>query len=161
MSWYGIPNFDDPNAKANEKIGKYGIRHIEVLYGGSNGNNGDDGHGHMVAIELEGVYQQIYHRYPGQSRSKPEMNAREFEDVEEKIELSRKAAALQYSTDWERTAREMADLQKRWKGVFDWGSPVEKQCYHAFRAAVDYFYTRRNEVNASAKKKIISEAQRR
>ncbi len=72
MGFTRIPNFGDQYAKINERIHSSGAPVVEVLYGArdSNGrptypeNRRRDGHGHWIALEIDGLYQIIYWRHP-------------------------------------------------------------------------------------------------
>lgn len=71
MSYDGIPNFNDPCAKIQERVHqKSGAKIIEVLYGAKNSDGTPkypvkgDGHGHFVALEIDGFYQMIMWRHP-------------------------------------------------------------------------------------------------
>ena len=65
-----IPNFNDPYAKVQERDHWSGAHIIDVLYGAQdkNGNptspeNSSDGHGHFIAIEIDGLYQVLSWRH--------------------------------------------------------------------------------------------------
>lgn len=71
MSYYGIPNFDDPKAKIQERIhSASGARIVDIIYGAKNPDGSPkspekgDGHGHFIAIEIDGVFQALSWRHP-------------------------------------------------------------------------------------------------
>ncbi|MBO4379453.1 MAG: DUF349 domain-containing protein [Muribaculaceae bacterium] len=87
-------------------------------------------------------------------------------NLEKKIALCEKAEALKDSTDWRKTAEEIAALQKEWRTV----GPVIKRhsdaVWHRFQAACDHFFeekkknttdVRRSEqANLKAKREILA-----
>ena len=75
--WYSRPNFDDQKARVNTRIHREsGAKIIEILYGAEDKNHNPvyphpgkdssgrsiDGHGHWVALEIDGKYQMLYWR---------------------------------------------------------------------------------------------------
>lgn len=87
-------------------------------------------------------------------------------NLEKKIALCERAEALRDSTDWRKTADELAELQRQWKTIGAVAKKHSDQVWHRFLAACDYFFeqkkkntsgTRRSEqANLKAKKDIIA-----
>lgn len=87
-------------------------------------------------------------------------------NLEKKIALCERAEALKDSTDWRKTADELAELQRQWKTIGAVAKKHSDQVWHRFLAACDYFFeqkkkntsgTRRSEqTNLKAKKDIIA-----
>lgn len=87
-------------------------------------------------------------------------------NLEKKIALCERAEALKNSTDWRKTADELAELQRQWKTIGAVAKKHSDQVWHRFLAACDYFFeqkkkntsgTRRSEqANLKAKKDIIA-----
>lgn len=87
-------------------------------------------------------------------------------NLEKKIALCERAEALKDSTDWRKTADELAELQRQWKTIGAVAKKHHDQVWHRFLAACDYFFeqkkkntsgTRRSEqANLKAKKDIIA-----
>ena len=96
-------------------------------------------------------------------KMKDDMNG----NLEKKRELAEKAEALKDSTDWKKTAEQLAELQKQWKEI----GPVSKKhsdaLWKRFIEACDYFFDQRNKATSSqhnseienlkAKKEIIQQ----
>ncbi len=86
-------------------------------------------------------------------------------NLEKKIALCEKAEALKDSTEWRKTADELAALQKEWKTIGAVAKKHSDQVWHRFLAACDYFFeqkkknssgTRRTErANLEQKNEII------
>ena len=71
MGWTSIPNFGDKYAKVRERTHSSGAKLIEVLYGARDNRgrptspeSNSDGHGHWLAIEIDGIYQMLSWRHP-------------------------------------------------------------------------------------------------
>lgn len=87
-------------------------------------------------------------------------------NLEKNIALCERAEALKDSTDWRKTADELAELQRQWKTIGAVAKKHSDQVWHRFLAACDYFFeqkkkntsgTRRSEqANLKAKKDIIA-----
>lgn len=87
-------------------------------------------------------------------------------NLEKKIALCERAEALKDSTEWRKTADELAELQRQWKTIGAVAKKHSDQVWHRFLAACDYFFeqkkkntsgTRRSEqANLKAKKDIIA-----
>ncbi len=86
-------------------------------------------------------------------------------NLEKKIVLCERAEALKDSTEWRKTAAELAELQKQWKSIGAVAKKHSDQVWQRFLAACDYFFeqkkkstsgTRRTErANLEQKKQII------
>lgn len=177
MSWSSIPNFGDPYAKINERTHTdSGARIIEVLYGARDASGRPtaptgraDGHGHWVALEIDGVYQMLTWRHPayenkgeeyGTDRSHHALADLE-RDIRKKETLCSRAEALSRSADFAHTPAEFARLTEEWKSIFYWRTPREKELWNRFRKAKDDFFSARDrerERNKAKKLAIISEA---
>lgn len=177
MAWTSIPNFGDDHARINERMHSSGARLVEVLYGARDemGQPVDpeseaDGHGHWLALEIEGTYQMLSWRHPasegghqeyGQSRSDNALNDLE-EDLRQKQGIVARAEALTHSSDWRGTAKAFDQLMEEWKRIYHWHTPLEKELWERFRTAKSRFYEQRNEERqkcANIKKDIIAQAQ--
>lgn len=177
MAWDKIPNFGDKYAKVEEKThSASGARVISVLYGARDANgkptdpeNDRDGHGHWIALEIDGIYQMLSWRHPayeggrqeyGRSRKDNALSDLEA-DIREKENLCRQAESIASSRDWRQGHQKLTLLMAEWKKLFNWGTPKEKELWERFRAANDKYYKERDnerERNKSAKKAIISDA---
>lgn len=68
--WKSLPNWNDEKARINERIHtKSGAKLIEILYGAEDSSHNptypssrSDGHGHWIALEIDGVYNIIFWR---------------------------------------------------------------------------------------------------
>lgn len=176
MSWNSIPNFGDPFAKINKSTHSSGVKRIEVLYGArdSKGNptspeNESDGHGHWIALEIDGTYQMISWRHPQSEGAKQEYGKNRKEnalkdledDIKAKEALCVQAEALAASKDWKNASSIFNQLFSEWKKIYYWRTPKENELWERFQAAKKTFYDRRTterENNKSAKKNIITEA---
>lgn len=87
------------------------------------------------------------------------------ENLEKKTALCERAEALKDSTEWRKTAEELANLQKEWKTIGAVAKKHSDQIWRRFLAACDYFFeqkkkntsgTRRTErANLEQKNEII------
>lgn len=180
-----VPNFNDRYAKVRERMHEAsGARVVEVLYGGKDGSGHpteprgpEDGHGHIIALEIDGLYQVLYWRHPqseggneeyGRKRSANVLHDLE-NDVRRKNELCVEAEKLKDSNDWKTATQTMKQLRKDWKGIFNWDTPKERELWKRFNRAQDTFFERRNadrerrdaerEKNKRAKQALISQAE--
>ena len=176
MGWSSIPNFEDKHAKIRERKHSSGASIIEVLYDARD-NNGNptspestsDGHGHWIALEIDGIYQMLSWRHSaleggrqeyGLGRSSNALADLE-QDISAKENICNRAESLAYSQDWKNASSEFIQLSKEWKNIFDWGTPKEKELQDRFQTAKRSFYERRDgdrARNKAAKQGIISEA---
>ena len=68
--WNSIPNFGDEKARINTRIhSRSGARIVEILYGAEDSShnpvyptNRSDGHGHWIALEIDGLYNILFWR---------------------------------------------------------------------------------------------------
>jgi hypothetical protein len=177
MSWDSIPNFGDKQSKINERIhADSGARIIEVLYGAHDSSgrpvspeNDNDGHGHWIALEIDGLYQMLSWRRPqseggrqeyGKSRSANALSDLEAA-IKEKQRLCSQAESVASSNDWRQGSGKLSAIMSEWKKLFNWNTPKEKELWERFRSATDRYYNERGkerERNKYAKKSIISEA---
>lgn len=100
MSFTSMPNFNDPYAKVNERIHyKSGAKIVEVLYGAKDPSTGmpcspeprsGDGHGHWMALEVDGLYQMLMWRHPrsegGHQEYGTSRNDHPLKDLEDDID---------------------------------------------------------------------------
>ena len=176
MAWEQIPNFKDKYAKINERIHPSGARIIEVLYGArdkegrpTTPESSADGHGHWIALEIDGVYQMLSWRHPSSEGGKQEYGygrrnnalADLEADIASKESLCIQAENLSFSQDWGGTSAKYKQLSEEWKKIYNWHTPKEKQLWDRFQAAKKTFYGQRDKARAQkkqAKQAIIAEA---
>lgn len=190
--WTRIPHFDDKNAKVQERVhATSGANVIDVIYGGRDEQGrpvsperSKDGHGHIIALEVDGLYQVLYWRHPrfegGYEEYGGNRRTNALKDLENDIEtkaklcdeaetICRDAETFSRSSDWKPAADKMKRLFQEWKSIFNWDTPKEKELWRRFKTAQDAFFAKRNadrkrreaerEKNKAAKKALISEAQ--
>ena len=150
MGWTSIPNFGDKYAKVRERTHSSGAKLIEVLYGARDNRgrptspeSNSDGHGHWLAIEIDGIYQMLSWRHPiheggqqeyGRGRRSNALSDLES-DIIEKEKICSQAKSLSLSNDWKTAAPKFKQLFNEWKKVYNWGTPKEKQLWEDFQAA--------------------------
>jgi hypothetical protein len=71
----------------------------------------------------------------------------------EKIKLCEEAEKIQSSTEWEKTAKVLKDIQKQWQEVGFTAPEQEKELYMRFRDACDVFFTTRKDYYHKIKSK--------
>jgi hypothetical protein len=64
-------------------------------------------------------------------------------NLQEKARLRDLAIALQDSTEWQKSAESIKELQLQWKTIGRGPQEKEQEVYQAFRAACDHFFERR------------------
>jgi hypothetical protein len=64
-------------------------------------------------------------------------------NLKKKQEFADRAEALKESTDWENTAKELIDLQKRWKEIGPVPKKYSEEVWNRFRSACDEFFERK------------------
>lgn len=176
MAWSSIPNFGDQYARIRERTHPSGARVIEVLYGGEDAfgrpiapERDEDGHGHWIALEIDGYYQMLSWRHPASEGGQQEYGTNRKDnaladleaDISAKESICSQAEALVYFQDWKNTAAKYQNLFEEWKKIYHWGTPKEKQLWERFQAAQKSFYQRRDSdraKNKAAKQSIVSEA---
>lgn len=176
--WTAIPNFGDEYAKINEEVHAIsGAKRIEVLYGArdSAGNptfprdRNIDGHGHWIALEIDGMYQMISWRHPVSEGGQQEYGINEKynalydleRDIAAKESICLKAENLANSQDWKNVSSSFKQLFDDWKRIYHWGTPKEEQLWERFCTARKSFYENRKmnrEKNKIEKQRIVSEA---
>lgn len=176
MAWDKRPNFDDPYAKIEEKVHhQSGAKIIHVLYGARDAkgnptypeNHLFDGHGHWIALEIEGLYQMLSWRHPEyeggrQEYGKDRKDNALFDlekDITEKEKLCARADMVANSKDWKKGSVELSQIFDEWKKIFNWNTPKEKVLWEKYQSAKNRFYDSRKEFfesNRRAKEKIIS-----
>lgn len=158
MGWTSIPNFGDKYAKVRERTHSSGAKLIEVLYGARDNKgrptspeSNSDGHGHWLAIEVDGIYQMLSWRHPihegglqeyGRGRRSNALSDLES-DIIAKEKICSQAESLSLSSEWKTAAPKFKQLSNEWKKVYNWGTPKEKQLWEHFQAAKKRFYERR------------------
>ncbi len=88
-----------------------------------------------------------------------------------KQELLQKAEALKHSTDWNKTADEIKQLQTAWKEIGPVPEKQREKVFHSFKAACDFFFDQRREqfgiqdreqtANLALKKAVCEELEKR
>lgn len=71
------------------------------------------------------------------------------ENLERKRALCRRAEELKDSTDWKKTADELAALQKEWKTIGPVARKYSDAVWKRFIGACDYFFEQRNKATSS------------
>ncbi len=66
-------------------------------------------------------------------------------NVQLKTEIIRKAVELQGSSDWDRTANELKELQRQWKEVGPVPEKLREKIFQEFKQACDHFFEHRRE----------------
>ena len=67
------------------------------------------------------------------------------ENLQKKVVLCEKAEAIQDSTDWKKTTKDLIDLQKEWKSVGPVTRKHSEKIWKRFRAACDKFFDNKSE----------------
>ncbi len=141
MSYTSIPNFGDPNAKINERIHfASGARIIEVLYDARDayGNSTEprsnaDGHGHWIAIEIDGLYQMLMWRHSraegghqeyGVSRSDHPLKDLE-NDIKEKKSILHEARDSMHAKDYNPDNVDL--ILNKFSMMFSMDTPKERE----------------------------------
>ena len=70
-------------------------------------------------------------------------------NLERKIALCGRAEALKDSTEWRKTAEELAALQKEWKTIGAVAKKHSDQVWRRFLAACDYFFEQKKKNNSA------------
>lgn len=179
MSFIPIPNFNDPYAKVQEREHTLsGAKIIDILYGAQdkNGNptspekNSSDGHGHFIAIEIDGLYQVLSWRHSrsegggmdeGSSRIDNPLHDLE-EEIKEKRAVLRQAQEAMKTRNYDIAS--VDSLLTRFNTIFDYNTPVERELKEKHNRLVSkneenkrYRAEQRN--NAEKKKALIAQAQ--
>lgn len=183
MSFYGIPNFNDPCAQINERVhSSSGAKIVEVLYGAKNSDGTPkypvkgDGHGHFVALEIDGIYQMIMWRHPDSEGGYQEYGDYEGckadrkhnplqdleDDIKEKKDLLRKARQMMKDKNYSTSS--VDDILTRFDCIFDMNTPVEQNLKQQYNEIVEKNnrnkkYIQEQERNAEQKRILISQAQ--
>ncbi len=87
------------------------------------------------------------------------------QNLVKKIELCEKAEAIQDSTDWKKTTKDLINLQKQWKEIGPVSRKQSDKVWKRFRAACDHFFNKKAdyyqnieqefEINLKKKQEII------
>ena len=102
-----------------------------------------DGHGHWLAIEIDGTYQMLSWRHPayeggqqeyGRGRRSNALSDLES-DISAKEAICSQAENLSLSQEWSSASSIFNQLFDEWKKVYNWGTPKEKQLWERFQAA--------------------------
>lgn len=156
MRYDKIPNFNDPYAKIRESTHeKSGAEIIEVLYGAQNPDGtpkypekeDNDGHGHFIALKIDGYFQMIMWRHPeseggyieyGDYKEESQREniydngadrahhpLKDLEDaIRDKRRLLDKVEQLMKNPDCD--TRTVGRLLDKFSGIFDMNTPVEQ-----------------------------------
>lgn len=73
-------------------------------------------------------------------------------NLERKIALCERAEALKDSTEWRKTAEELAALQKEWKTIGAVAKKHSDQVWRRFLAACDYFFEQKKKNNSGTRR---------
>ena len=73
-------------------------------------------------------------------------------NLERKIALCGRAEALKDSTEWRKTAEELAALQKEWKTIGAVAKKHSDQVWRRFLAACDYFFEQKKKNNSGTRR---------
>lgn len=73
-------------------------------------------------------------------------------NLEKKIALCERAEALKDSTEWRKTAEELAALQKEWKTIGAVAKKHSDQVWRRFLAACDYFFEQKKKNNSGTRR---------
>ena len=65
------------------------------------------------------------------------------QNLAKKIELCEKAEAIQDSTDWKKTTKDLINLQKEWKEIGPVSRKQSDKVWKRFRAACDHFFNKK------------------
>lgn len=74
------------------------------------------------------------------------------QNLERKIALCERAEALKDSTEWRKTADELAALQKEWKTIGAVAKKHSDQVWKRFLAACDYFFDQKKKNSSGARR---------
>lgn len=183
MGYDKIPNFDDPYAKIKERIHlQSGAKIVEVLYGAKNPDGTpkypekEDGHGHFVALEIDGLYQMIMWRHPDSEGGYQEYGdygeydadrnhnpLKDLEDgIEEKRELLDKAKKMMGDKNYSTSS--VDDILTCFDRIFDMNTPEEQKLRQKYNEILEKNNRnkdrlREQERNAEQKRALILQAQ--
>ena len=162
-----IPNLDDPFARIQERTHSSGAKIIEVLYGAhdTNGNpkypekkeriGYDDGHGHFIAIEIDGLYQVLSWRHSeseggnmDEGSSRLDNPLKDLEDgIKEKKEILRDVRELMRQKNYDITSVDI--ILKKYELIFDYNTPKEQELKRQYDGLVS-----RNDENRRYREKV-------
>ncbi|MCR5019593.1 DUF349 domain-containing protein, partial [Ruminococcus sp.] len=170
------PNFDDPFSKTKQRAHSSGAKIIEVIYGARDSNgrpkypeNDADGHGHWIALELDGNYQILSWRLPrheggqqlyGSGRRENALFDLE-NDIRAKENICMQAEMLCNSYDLKDASSGMKSLFDEWKKIFNWHTPSEDKLWRRFDNARKTLNQRRDasyKQAADSKQRLIIQA---
>lgn len=193
MGYCKLPNFDDPFAKIKERLHpQSGAKIIEVLYGGKRPDGTptypegkEDGHGHFIALEIDGTYQLISWRHPESEGGYHEYG--DYKDEKERKDIWDNGADRNHNPlmDLENdikekkrllhTAREkmkgrkydissVDEILRQFNDIYDMNTPVEQELKRQYNELVKRNDENRvrfqiQDRNAEQKRKLISQAQ--
>ena len=188
--WKTITNFGDTMARVSERIHSSGARIVEVLYGAEDSSHNPiepwardvDGHGHCIAIEIDGLYSVLYWRRSRSLRiekDKSKLGVQEYgtseydalrdveDDIRQKEMICAEAARLVNDVSTASKIREvnekLHELLERWKTIQNWNTPKEKELWGKFHESQERVKKARKEIQERAersKREIISEARK-
>lgn len=144
-----IPNFNDPYAKVQERTHSSGAKIIDILYGARdrNGNptspeNSSDGHGHFIAIEIDGLYQVLSWRHSrsegggmDEGSDRIDNPLRDLEEgIKEKWAVLRQAQEAMKSRNYDTAS--LDSILSRFSLIFDYNTPVERELKEKYNRLV-------------------------
>lgn len=177
IAFSSVPNFGDPYAKINEKIHPLsGARVIEVLYGARDPATGmpcspekdsGDGHGHWVALEIDGMFQMLMWRHPksegghqeyGVSRSDHPLRDLE-EDIRKKKSIIYEARTMMREKGYDPS--KVDSILASYGTIYTMNTPKERELDEQYRKLKERNDNNRMyyQENARKKKALVSEAQ--
>ena len=167
-TWDQIPNFDDPYAKIHTRKHSSGAEIIEVIYGAVDSagrpttpeNSTTDRHGHWIALKLDGIYQMLYWRHPGEERVQ-EYGDNTFgdtlkaleKDIKEKESIINEAFALAKAEPYSSSDYEI--LCSRWNNLFNWNTPKEQKLGQRWQAAAERNKLAKQKLEGQTKNRFI------
>lgn len=167
-TWDQIPNFDDPYAKIHTRKHSSGAEIVEVIYGAVDSagqpttpeNSKADRHGHWIALKLDGAYQMLYWRHPG------EKGVQEYEDntfgdalkaqekdIREKESIINEAFALAKTEPY--SIRDYEILCARWNNLFSWNTPKEEKLEQRWQVAAERNNLAKQKLESRMESRII------
>lgn len=177
MAFSSVPNFGDPYAKVNERPHpQSGATIVEVLYGAIDRATGlpcspekgsGDGHGHWVALEIDGLYQMLMWRHPrsegghqeyGISRSDNPLHDLE-EDIRKKKSILYEARTLMKERGYDPS--KVDSILSSYNIIYSMNTPKERELDEQYRKLKERNDNNKLYYQENARKKyaLVSEAQ--
>jgi len=98
-----------------------------------------------------GHFKQFFHHKNQFFKELDELRLVNKEKAESLIE---KAQSFSESTDWQKTANDLIQLQQEWKGIGPTPEKVRDDLYKRFKAACDMFFENRRQANKEVNKEF-------